>query len=940
CRTLHELRRYWKYYADFRDLPASRIDKLRQQHSKLFEFLRKDFTNNLSPSRSAGLLWLDAITPMNNLFVEYWKNGTTSARADDIKDAVNLNPTFVYSASGEVFGPHSGTFPEGFHLAPAFVPIASDPMQSGVPDAKSSPMDVSKRQFRAYSTTPDLLNSEWHATRVHLDQLSAGVPTAPTKFDVIDTSNLANHVGLLHILLVTRPLLKDNPISKSVLYTEEIKDHNEVAAYPFLDRLCTSIPTLAALLGLAPLDYLSGFTTHSSVHEILHGVSRRLERVTWVDRPVGTVTATRTAKILFNGQDVPTLMNQPTLSMFQMRQSSQYHPDSVAILFQLVKRRIHLKTGTWDTVVEMFLEVVASGPGRPFEPEKLQELCLLLHLHGVYTADPLQPDCTRFLGQPLSGVFKDWHDIPPVLCVVLTVPGKRVRNILGKDASPLSTIALQCTFRTGRPLGHVFSSIRCIWGMCTAGSDPETMILAEDPRGANGESNLVVSFWVPSHLLVYKAKTVEFGLMPTPDAIKTFTRKLTESLEVFTTRLDDGEHVKILSYRPPLASEDRPKAQPTITCFPDPASSNDRIQLSADVGETNNQHSVISFTARVEIDDSVEQQVLLARTDPSVVQVSPCSVKLSIDQFEHIVSYPYPILGNHMPLVNVEDRERLTWLDHHTALQSSDRQRRIMSGQSGVETPNSKQLAAVKSTIESIANLFAGTWGEKETVFGLCEPTNSDSLYAVLLVGGIRLDLASFTMVIDVAVVSAVSPFLAKLEKTQKVLYQLDSRNGEATVWKRLIPAFIERARTWKHTTNCEYVSSGQIPVSLDLGGDILCSCGAGVGFEADEWKDPAWKALLPFATRAAISPLFSVPYVESIALTVKQVQGGMLGEPLGEGQATGWKETPVCWACGGPGKPELLGSMEGLARVQQESRARKQPVVLESRANWRTLES
>ncbi|KAG9090955.1 hypothetical protein FS749_000162, partial [Ceratobasidium sp. UAMH 11750] len=701
-RTLSELRRYWKYYVDFRTLPTSRIDKLRLQHSKIFDSLRKDFTNNLSPSRSAGMQCMEAVDPLNNLFLEYWKNGTTSALASDIKHAVNLNPTFVYSSSGEGFDAHSGTFPEGFHLAPAFAPVASDPTNSSASGSKSSPMDVSRRQFRAWcdafvmsrkagaivirfysgdalsfcraldlytlsgSTDPDLLISEWHATRVHLDQLSTDAPTIPTKFDVIDSSNLANHVGLVNILLVARPLLKDHPISKSVLYTEEIKGDDAIAAYPFLDRLCASIPTLATLLGLAPLDYLSGFTTYSNVHEILHTVSRRLERMAWVD-PTGGDCHTGPSragvafegkelerllfdiysKILVNGQDVPTLMNQPKLSLFQMRQSCKYQPESIAIFFQLVKRRIHLKTGSWDTVMKNFLEIVDNNPlGRALEPERFQELCLQLHLHGIYTADSLKPDWrARFQG-PLANVFKDWQNIPPVLCVVLTVPGKRVRSILGKDINPSSTLTLQGTLRAGGTLGHASSSIRCTWGTCSADSGPGRMVLVEDPRGAEGESNLVVSFWVPSHLLAYNTETVGFGLISSPDAIGTFSRKLPETMEIFNTRLDDREHVKILSYRPVLALEDQPTTQPNITRFPDPASSDDHIQVLANVGEKDSQHSVISFTARVEIGSPAEQQALLAGVDPSVVQVSPCSMKLSIDHSEHIVLYPYPILGS------------------------------------------------------------------------------------------------------------------------------------------------------------------------------------------------------------------------------------------------------------------------------------------------------
>ncbi|KAG8788978.1 hypothetical protein FRC12_014050, partial [Ceratobasidium sp. 428] len=217
-RTLSEIRRYWRSYADFRNLSRSRTDELRRQHTELYENIRKGFTNNPNASRSAGLLWLEAIPPMNNLFLRYWKNGTTSR---DFEQAVNFNPSFIYSSLGESFSPHGATFPAGdFHLTPAYVPIISDPTQPSSPSTKQSPVEISKQQFQAWCNafkvyrdasaivvrsyagdalsfcraldlstfsvpqTPGIFNTHWRAARIYLEQ---DLFNTPNSFDVIDT---------------------------------------------------------------------------------------------------------------------------------------------------------------------------------------------------------------------------------------------------------------------------------------------------------------------------------------------------------------------------------------------------------------------------------------------------------------------------------------------------------------------------------------------------------------------------------------------------------------------------------------------------------------------------------------------------------------------------------------------------------------------------------
>ncbi|KAF8593685.1 hypothetical protein BDV93DRAFT_417158, partial [Ceratobasidium sp. AG-I] len=63
---------------------------------------------------------------------------------------------------------------------------------------------------------------------------------------------------------------------------------------------------------------------------------------------------------------------------------------------------------------------------------------------------------------------------------------------------------------------------------------------------------------------------------------------------------------------------------------------------------------------------------------------------------------------------------------------------------------------------------------------------------------------------------------------------------------------------------------------------DPLCRCGRGVGFDGPEWKVPAWRGLLPYATKAAISLLFGVSDLETVP-------------------------HDVCWQCGNIGRPLLL---------------------------------
>jgi hypothetical protein len=199
-------------------------------------------------------------------------------------------------------------------------------------------------------------------------------------------------------------------------------------------------------------------------------------------------------------------------------------------------------------------------------------------------------------------------------------------------------------------------------------------------------------------------------------------------------------------------------------------------------------------------------------------------------------------------------------------------------------------------------------------------------VFTILFVTNLHLDPASFTVVADVAAVPLDSRIINDIGPgIQALMSGLRSTSAqnvvlsktEALAWKQLLPAFVERCRTWPHGPTCEYgARGGAIPLmnGLDFAREIslapICACGRGQGLPDTIPGVPAdaWRRLRPFATRAAISPLFAVSYVDRVAADFgKKVKEGLKAknpDPVATRRTPG---SDGCSACGGPGKPKLL---------------------------------
>jgi hypothetical protein len=209
-------------------------------------------------------------------------------------------------------------------------------------------------------------------------------------------------------------------------------------------------------------------------------------------------------------------------------------------------------------------------------------------------------------------------------------------------------------------------------------------------------------------------------------------------------------------------------------------------------------------------------------------------------------------------------------------LSFSDREHALLA-----QKPVKNMLVAPKDTISQILVKILNSAPER--VFSLSDPGNG-GVYTVLYLNGIRMDLASHTYVVDACVLPLTEKLLrgplghhitAISSHGVKVL----TPGAEVEAWKHLLVAFTERCRTWTHKTTCKYTVSGKIPVSTEISQNPLCGCGEGIYLDRLS-LDMRWKPLAPLMTRAAISPLFAIPYLETVDQRLEKLTCAACGKP------------------------------------------------------------
>jgi hypothetical protein len=448
--------------------------------------------------------------------------------------------------------------------------------------------------------------------------------------------------------------------------------------------------------------------------------------------------------------------------------------------------------------------------------------------------------------------------------------------------------------------------------------------VAEDRTGWTGSSPLIASFYVPTWLALLEPQTanIAFGIQNTPQSAMTFVKTLGFDMKVYSTTLGDEDNVYITRHPPNQSAypalcgivDSDVKINGTLYTAT-------RTTLTANVDRDASR--IVAFTGRVDVLSGEAKASLKGQAVVKATQINPCIVDIIIgpNSPQHRLHFPAPVLHSrsktriarkslyveveapiaglvngerfpyfmypilitghgpiiwNMPHLNLEclpllDMKRpgdLQWLITHTSLQFSTKERTLREKASAARAEAHKDVRLnFKDSLFSMFMHFSGLQGGQWRVFGINHPTRG-GVHILFFVSCLRLEIANHTVVLDAAVLPLtdrlmpqISPFLEALTGMGFCTINVD--DDELRLWREVLPTMVERCRQWEHRPLCEYKATSQVPLSIENGQPVLCSCGNGTLPFRFISGIPKWDLVSKHAVRVAISPSFSVPFIE-----------------------------------------------------------------------------
>ena len=719
--TLQELRRYWTRYASAEEFPQARTAIAKRSK----EIGGMIFSTGI---RSAGPLWCNAIETTGVLYREFWKTGVVAGNSDDLlrlKGKGEVNPMFaVSSAASKDFAVHYGAEPLlGFHLPEAFQEKASKQKGSVVQQSKRAVM-IAKSQFKAWCESFAHYSSKGRVQisffcgealalsydlqlAITLDQRSSqfartyvkpwsgqpllldGHAELTTPFDVIDTSNLGDHVGFINILSATVPLLQRN--ASSVLYTESLLMTSKNVSTSLSTALGSDVATFSLLIGLAPSGIITGVTldavsNETALFNFVQGDTRGQKqyrmRVSWKypqfsDANVVGVLATSTRsdiqvrfeakelavylfdiyKTMFANEDLSKLTAQMTdiHSGHPMFKLQRYTRAGMVALLRLVRATVQVN---WEQTMQIFSNHLETDRSLIVGSNSFQEFYVHLHNLGVWTNSSLKSSPNQLrggLGLSLrqtsieEGILAG-DNSPPVVHLVLVVPRAKLTVFTGKTPDQIGTPALHISVAQtkGREqYENLFHSFHAFFGNVIYDDKTHNIsIVEEDENGWLGSADLVVTCAVPAFGLLLGPRDgirVALRINTNPDSIMRFAH-LGMRMEIFETGFEQRKRLFVCRDAPKLDTLQSCSTQKEwMERYPTQKQSSVHtlVTLNADHKATHLQ-SHMDFQK-----DSAESKALSTGAVVTVIEHSPNTMILAIgSSLKRKIVFPFPIQGS------------------------------------------------------------------------------------------------------------------------------------------------------------------------------------------------------------------------------------------------------------------------------------------------------
>ena len=999
-------------------------------------------SNTTSGFRSAAPLGFEALQELPLLHEHFWTHGVTDEDVYVIAHATQPNLTFA-SLAMDTRNIHYGTDPLlGFHLAAAYAPWtrkspSSSPSSSSSSDGRQRGKVVeaarlqfsqwchSFRRFPRHDLKIRLFSGDAINFSYTLQHMSTGEDTvsanyyykdwsfeplvldggdyssrrlAPHTFNVIDTSNLIDHLGTLNLLIATTPLL-ENCLSSS-LYTEILVKQDADLKTTIDNLLCGDFTTMSLLLGLFPVEFWTNGSAIASLDEgildtvvastqgLENGIEGQMRfRLHWRKTSsvvAGLVRQPSDTLLHLDESGISRLLYQTYLKMFphenlqelfsnmssgqaiKSHSAIRYHRGSVAALLGHLKRTISVD---WRQTIHGFLELVEGDQHLIIGKNYIQELYLYLHLFDLYTVSALDANPGQSNRINSARHLRSWGLLPSVLCITLLVPRGALGVLTNMQAWLLGTPALSCSLESSssRPYGvwqNTFAMLQMAFGRVEPegerGADDFRIRVIEDTRAWKGTSSLIVSFLVPTWIVLLEPQTAQVSLdvQSTPHSASILSKALGPTMKIHKTSLGDEANVFITRYRPHQSDHASLRQS---THVPEGKTSESKFStfdnfftaelhpITSRISKLVGRATVLSEEARLAlvnngtiITDQISPMAIsitlstnyrfdlqfpapvcasrgtvrIARKSGYIEVVAPVLHPLAKDRFSNFL-FPTTLVGMgtlkqdvplnwNMPYLNLDRLSELDtsmtsqmkWLITHTSLMFSSRERAIRESAIEKTSRPSDTRIDFKDGLFSLFMHYTGLQGKRARVFALNRPGEGGT-HVLIFVSSLKMDMANHTVVLDAVVLpltdklirdSFAEKFLAALS-SQGFLCAINVTSTELRLWKTVLPAFVERCRTWQHLPErCEYLVTKQIPIlsGLNDGQTPLCSCGHGhfpTHFLHDLHLPCSDRVLRKYATRVAISPCFAVPYVEDcfhreryrgIAATMKDTEEGL----------------------------------------------------------------
>ena len=719
--TLQELRRYWIRYASTEEFSQARTAIA--QRSK--EIGSSNITTGI---RSSGPLWCNAIETIGFLYREFWKTGVVAGNSHDISrlnGKGEVNPMFaVSSAASRDFAVHYGTEPLlGFHLPEAFQEEISK-QRGGVSEKSKRAVAIAKSQFKVWCESFADYNNKGHVhinffcgealalshdlqLAITLNQSSSqlartyvkpwsgrpllfdGHVNFTTPFDIIDTSNLGDHVGLINILSATVPLLRHS--ASSVLYTENLLMASENVLASLSTALGSDVVTFSLLIGLAPSGLLTGVTLDAVSNETamfnflqgdVGGQKQYRMRISWKypqfsDANVVGVLGSSTGsdiqarfearelavylfeiyKTMFAHEDLSKAMAKMTATSAgrYMVELQRYTRAGMAALLRLVRATVQVD---WDQTMHIFNNHLETDRSLIVGSNSLQEMYMHLHNLGVWTVDCLKSSPNQLSGgfglslrstSSEQGILAA-DNAPPIVHLVLVVPREKLAVFTGKAPDEIGTPALHVSVTqiSGQyQYENCFYSFQAFFGNVVLNANRDNAsILEEDEYGWLGSADLVVTCAVPAFGLLLGPKNgirVALRINTNPDSVARFAH-LGMRKEVFETGFSNDKRLFVCRDAPKLDTLQSCSAQQEwIKRF-----SSQKHSSFQTLVILNGNHKATHLQNHMDFPkDSAESKALSSGAAITVIEHSPNTVMLAIgSSLKRKVVFPFPIRGS------------------------------------------------------------------------------------------------------------------------------------------------------------------------------------------------------------------------------------------------------------------------------------------------------